>query len=99
MTAVFMSLLAASATAANFVTATPTAPHRGVWQIELSLDAPGGNPFFDVELHFIFTLSGGAFAGSIRAPGNGTRTPSAKKSAAATRAISNRLFPATPCCS
>jgi hypothetical protein len=55
----FICLLATNATAANFVTATPTAPHRGVWQIELSLDAPGGNPFFDVELKFIFTLPDG----------------------------------------
>jgi hypothetical protein len=59
MKAVFICLLAASATAANFVTATPTAPHRGVRQTELSLDAPGGNPFFDVQLHFIFTLPDG----------------------------------------
>jgi hypothetical protein len=59
MTASLMGLLVASASAANVVTATPTAPHRGVWQTELSLDAPGGNPFFDVEQHFIFTLPDG----------------------------------------
>lgn len=59
VTASFICLLATSAAAANFVTGTPTAPHRGVWQVELSLDAPGGNPFFDVELHFIFTLPDG----------------------------------------
>jgi hypothetical protein len=58
-TALLACLLASGATAANFVTATPTAPHRGVWQIELSLDAPDGNPFFDVDLHFIFTLPNG----------------------------------------
>lgn len=52
-------LLAGSAAAANFVKAASTAPQRGVWETELSLDGPGGNPFFEVELHFIFTLPDG----------------------------------------
>ncbi|MBP9901411.1 MAG: DUF4038 domain-containing protein, partial [Verrucomicrobia bacterium] len=57
--ALIMGLLAGSASATNFVSGTSTAPHRGVWEIELPLDAPGGNPFFDVELQFIFTLPDG----------------------------------------
>ncbi len=52
-------LLAWSASAANFVTAAPTAPHRGVWEIELPLDVVDSNPFFDVDLQFIFTLPDG----------------------------------------
>lgn len=52
-------LLAGSAAAAHFVTGTPTAPHRGVWETELSFDASDGNPFFDVELHFVFSLPDG----------------------------------------
>ena len=52
-------LLTCSAAAANFVTGTPTAPQRGVWEIELPLDASDGHPFFDVELQFVFTLPDG----------------------------------------
>lgn len=52
-------LLCSSAWAANFATATPTAPHRGVWEIELPLATPAGNPFFEVELQFIFTRPDG----------------------------------------
>lgn len=59
-------LLGATAWSANFVTATPTAPLRGVWESELSPTAPGGNPFLDVELHFIFTRPDGR---EIRAEG------------------------------
>ncbi len=55
----FAWLLTWSAAAANFVTATPVAPHRGVWEIELPLDVVDGNPFFDVDLQFIFTLPDG----------------------------------------
>ncbi len=46
--------------AENFVSGTHTAPHRGVWQIELTLDDAEGNPFFDVELNFVFTLPDGS---------------------------------------
>jgi inosine-uridine nucleoside N-ribohydrolase len=45
--------------AANLVTGT-TAPHYGVWQTELALDEPCGNPFFDVEVDFVFTLPDGS---------------------------------------
>ncbi len=58
-TALVFCLLAGSALAANFVTAATEAPHRGVWEIELALDKPGGNPFFDVELRLVFTLPDG----------------------------------------
>lgn len=43
-----------------FVSGTPTAPHRGVWEGELTLDRVRGNPFFDVEFHIIFTLPDGS---------------------------------------
>jgi hypothetical protein len=46
--------------AANFVHGTPTAPHRGAWEVSLPLDDPQGNPFFDVEVHFVFTLPDGS---------------------------------------
>ncbi|MDO8539401.1 MAG: DUF4038 domain-containing protein [Opitutaceae bacterium] len=59
LTALVAWLLASGGQAANFVTAAPTAPLFGTWQIELSLDRPGGNPFFDVELHFVFTRPDG----------------------------------------
>lgn len=52
-------LIGSPAWSANFVTATPTAPHRGVWEIELPLATPAGHPFFDVELNFIFTRPDG----------------------------------------
>lgn len=52
-------LIGSPAWSANFVTATPTAPHRGVWEIKLPLATPAGNPFFDVELQFIFTRPDG----------------------------------------
>jgi hypothetical protein len=50
---------AVGAGAANFVTGGSAAPHRGVWQLELTLNDPGGNPFFDVELQFVFALPDG----------------------------------------
>jgi hypothetical protein len=49
-------LIASNSLAANFVRGTSAAPQRGVWEISLPLDDPRGNPFFDVEVHFVFTL-------------------------------------------
>lgn len=53
-------LIASPSPAANLVRGTSTAPHRGVWEISLPLDDPRGNPFFDVEVKFLFTLPDGA---------------------------------------
>ena len=39
-------LIPSTSPAANFVRGTPTAPHRGAWEISLPLDDPRGNPFF-----------------------------------------------------
>jgi hypothetical protein len=58
--ALFAWLLVSSASAAIFVTGAATAPQRGVWQTELSLEDAGVNPFFDVELSFVFTLPDGS---------------------------------------
>ena len=58
-TTLVVCLLAWSAAAENFVSGTSTAPHRGVWEIELPFEPTAGNPFFDVELNFIFTLPDG----------------------------------------
>jgi len=38
---------------------TATAPHRGVWQAELELAEQVKNPFFDVEIEFVFTRPDG----------------------------------------
>jgi hypothetical protein len=57
--ALAFSLLAGSAVAANLVTSTAIAPHRGVWEIELALENPESNPFFDVGLQLVFTLPDG----------------------------------------
>jgi hypothetical protein len=54
-----LGLATGSITAADFVSGSPTAPQRGVWQVELMLDDQHGNPFFDVELHFVFALPDG----------------------------------------
>ena len=46
----------------ELLTSATDAPHRGVWEIELELDHPNGNPFFDVDLLFVFTLPDGSEA-------------------------------------
>jgi len=53
-------LIPSTSPAANFVRGTSTAPHRGAWEISLPLDDPLGNPFFDVEVHFVFPLPAGS---------------------------------------
>lgn len=53
-------LIALSSLAVNFSRGTPAAPHHGVWEILLPLDDLRGNPFFDVEVHFVFTLPDGS---------------------------------------
>lgn len=53
-------LVASTSSAANLVRGTPTAPHRGVWEVSLSLDDLRGNPFFDVEFQVVFTLPDGS---------------------------------------
>jgi hypothetical protein len=48
-----------SAGAATFSSDAPTAAHRGAWEKTLAPETPPPQPFFDVELHFIFTLPDG----------------------------------------
>jgi hypothetical protein len=50
----------------TFSSDTPTAAHRGVWEKTLALAAVPAQPFFDVELHFLFTLPDGR---EVRAEG------------------------------
>ncbi len=58
VTVLLAALAAWQSPAANFADGA-AAPHRGVWQKELILEDPRGNPFFDIELRFIFTLPDG----------------------------------------
>lgn len=55
----FAWLLTWNVFAKNFVTGSAVAPHRGVWEVQLTDAASEGNPFFDAELKFIFTLPDG----------------------------------------
>lgn len=54
------ALIASTSSAANLAHGTPTALHRGAWEMSLSLDDFEGNPFFDVEAHVVFTLPDGS---------------------------------------
>ncbi|MBP8261633.1 MAG: DUF5060 domain-containing protein, partial [Verrucomicrobia bacterium] len=58
VTVLLAALAAWESPAANFADGA-AAPHRGVWQKEFILEDPRGNPFFDIELRFIFTLPDG----------------------------------------
>lgn len=64
--ALVLGLFMSDTLAASFISGSPAAPQRGVWESVLPLEEPCGDPFFEVELHFVFTLPDGQ---EVRAEG------------------------------